>query len=117
MGSRLVLGACTGTVAHPTRLTGPALRKRLPRMSIKLSRLAIDLNARERQGCKFPNGIALGKRSHRGYRRLEGGRSIYLMETIMEGAPNRRSIIGVLSGAYRNVMESITRNRPAPNEA
>ena len=35
----------------------------------------------------------------------------------MEGAPNRRSIIGVLRGAHRNVMESITRNRPAPNEA
>ena len=79
--------------------------------------LAIDLNSIEKLVCKFSKGIALGKQLHRGSRRPKGRRLIWLMEAIMEGAPNRWSIIGVLSGAYRNVMESITRNRPAPNEA
>ena len=79
--------------------------------------LAIALNVREKRVCKFSNRMELGKGWRAGYRQLKGGRSICLMETIMEGAPNRKSIIGVLSGAYRNVMESITRNRPAPNEA
>ena len=30
--------------------------------------IAIDLNAREEHVCEFSNGIALGKRLHRGYR-------------------------------------------------